>query len=145
LLRGRKLKNGHDLSNQKLLHSLARRDDWNSWLNAVGFKSVDSQRGLKFENSALSYEAALQGLGVAMGIRMLVEPYLRDGTLVSPFPDVCRLNEGYYLIRPKNRPATPALRAFREWLLSEAKQSSSASSLIPDTAASILASPASAR
>ncbi len=124
LLHDRPLKDELNLSRHRLLHSLARRDDWNAWLNSSGFKSVDVQRGLKFENSALSYEAALRGIGVAIGIRVLVDPYLRDGTLVCPFPDVCRLNEGYYLVRPKNRPTTPALRAFREWLLREARLAS---------------------
>jgi LysR family glycine cleavage system transcriptional activator len=130
LLRDGAFRGAADLSRQTLLHSLARRDDWHAWLNSVGFRSVDSQRGLKFENSALSYEAALQGIGVAIGMRVLVEPYLREGTLVCPFPDICTLNEGYYLIRPKNRPTTPALRSFQEWLLREAKLAA-ASSLTP--------------
>ena len=87
---------------------------------AAGFTGVDPQRGLKFESSALSYEAALQGIGVAIGVRVLVEAYLRAGTLVCPFTHTCRLDEGYYLVSPKNRPTTSALKAFRDWVRREA-------------------------
>jgi LysR family transcriptional regulator, glycine cleavage system transcriptional activator len=124
LIEGGKLKDVEGLARSTLLHSLARRDDWAAWLRSAGATEVDPQRGLKFENSALSYEAALQGIGVAIGIRVLVEPYLRAGTLVQPFQQLCRLDEGYYFVRPKNRPNTPALTAFRDWVLREAAVSS---------------------
>jgi LysR family glycine cleavage system transcriptional activator len=122
-----KLEGAAGLSKLTLLHSLARRDDWSSWLRSAGFTSVDPQRGLKFENSALSYEAALQGIGIAIGIRVLIEPYLRAGTLVCPFPHICRLNEGYYLVSPKNKPTTSALRAFQDWVRRETSTAAEAS------------------
>ena len=140
LLKDGKLKTPEDLSRYTLLHSLARRNDWHAWLSSAGVKSVDSERGLKFENSALSYEAALQGIGIAMGMRVLVESDLQQKTLVCPFSDFCRLDEGYYLVRPKNRPATPALRAFQEWLLQEAKAASEDSASLLKSPASVLSS-----
>jgi LysR family transcriptional regulator, glycine cleavage system transcriptional activator len=138
LLQDGKIKTPDDLSRQTLLHSLARRNDWRSWLTAAGVRSVDSERGLKFENSALSYEAALQGIGIAIGMRVLVEPYLRQGALVCPFPNICPLDEGYYLVRPKNRPVTPALRAFQDWLRQETKLASSEPAFLPDSRAAAL-------
>jgi LysR family glycine cleavage system transcriptional activator len=116
------LKRPEDLAGQTLLHSLARRNDWSDWIRSAGVKSVDAERGIKFENSALSYEAALQGIGVAMGVRVLVESYLRSGELVAPFDHVYTHNDGYYLIRPRNRPETPALRTFKTWLLEMARK-----------------------
>jgi len=120
LLENTKVEGAAGLSKLTLLHSLARRDDWGYWLQSAGFTGVDPQRGLKFESSALSYEAALQGIGVAIGVRVLVEAYLRAGTLVCPFTHTCRLDEGYYLVSPKNRPTTSALKAFRDWVRREA-------------------------
>lgn len=108
------------LSGMTLLHSLARPNDWATWLQAVGAEpAVDSRKGLKFESSALAYEAALQGSGVAMGIEVLVQGYLDSGALVSPFGRPVRLPGGYYLVRPRHRPVSAAMRRFRDWILAE--------------------------
>jgi LysR family glycine cleavage system transcriptional activator len=106
------------LARMTLLHSLARPDDWQTWLHATGAdRIIDSRKGLKFESSALAYEAALQGGGIAMGVEALVGGYLSSGMLVSPFGPRVRLPGGYYLVRPLNKPPTTAMRAFRTWLL----------------------------
>lgn len=105
-----------DLTRVTLLHSLARPDDWTSWLRAAGLDETAGMRGLKFENSAMAYEAAVQGVGCAIGIRALVGRYLDSGVLVAPFPFTHRMG-GYYLLRPKGRRESQALKAFRNWLL----------------------------
>ena len=108
------------LTRQTLLHSLARPNDWKLWLSSAGLKSIEPNRGMKFENSILAYEAALQGIGIAMGVRVLVEQYLRSGSLVAPFGPPLALDDGYYLLVPRGRKRPPALRHFRDWLLEEA-------------------------
>jgi len=108
-----------NLTKHTLLHSFARPDDWAMWLSAAAVKNVDPTRGLKFENSVLAYEAALQGIGVAMGVRVLVAEDLRTGSLVAPFEYILPLNLGYYLLIPRSRRMTPAMKIFRNWLLEE--------------------------
>jgi LysR family glycine cleavage system transcriptional activator len=108
------------LARHSLLHSLARPNDWKLWLSSAGLMQIDPTRGMKFENSVLAYEAALQGIGVAIGIRVLVEQYLRSGSLVAPFGPPLALDDGYYLLIPRGRQQPPALRRFRDWLLEEA-------------------------
>jgi LysR family glycine cleavage system transcriptional activator len=107
------------LAKRTLLHSFARPHDWEMWLASAGITGIDPTRGLKFENSVLAYEAALQGIGVAMGVRVLVSEYLRLGSLVAPFGHVLELDLGYYLLMPKNRRPSPAMKAFRNWLMEE--------------------------
>jgi LysR family glycine cleavage system transcriptional activator len=108
------------LSGLTLLHSLARPNDWETWLRANHAEQiVDSRKGLKFESSALAYEAALQGSGVAMGVEVLVQSYLASGALVSPFGQPVQLPGGYYLVRPRDRPVSVAMRRFRDSILSE--------------------------
>lgn len=115
-----KIKDSPDnLAKHTLLHSFARPDDWAMWLASAGVKDIDATRGLKFENSVLAYEAALQGIGVAMGVRVLVSQYLRLGSLVAPFKHVLPLNLGYYLLIPRSRRLAPGMRDFRNWLLEE--------------------------
>jgi LysR family glycine cleavage system transcriptional activator len=108
------------LSRHPLLHSLARPNDWSLWLSSAGLTQVDPSRGMKFENSVLAYEAALQGIGIAMGVRVLVEQYLRSGSLIAPFGPALILDDGYYLLIPRGSQRPPALRRFRDWLLEEA-------------------------
>ena len=110
------------LSRHTLLHSFARPRDWATWLASRGFVNVDPDRGLKFENSVLAYEAALQGMGVAIGVRILVEQYLHVGSLIAPFGPALPLNSGYYLLTPRGRPTSPMLRNFRNWLIEEGNQ-----------------------
>jgi LysR family glycine cleavage system transcriptional activator len=114
------LEQERNLARLTLLHSLARPEDWRLWLaRADATGPVDGRRGLKFESSTLAYEAALQGSGVAMGIEVLVRGYLASGALVSPFGPPLRLTGGYYLVRPKQRPASAAMQQFRTWLLGQ--------------------------
>ena len=123
LIEGRSEASGAEmLTRQTLLHSLARPDDWKLWLSSAGLKSIEPSRGMKFENSVLAYEAALQGIGIAMGVRVLVEQYLRSGSMVAPFGPPLALDDGYYLLVPRGRRPPPALRHFRDWLLEEAAQ-----------------------
>jgi LysR family transcriptional regulator, glycine cleavage system transcriptional activator len=113
------------LSRFALLHSLARPNDWKLWLSSAGLTRIEPNRGMKFENSVLAYEAALQGIGVAMGVRVLVEQYLRSGSLVAPFGPALALDDGYYLLVPRGRQRPPMLRHFRDWLLEEAAKTGS--------------------
>ena len=59
-----------------------------------------------------------------MGVRVLVEQYLRSGSLVAPLGAALPLDDGYYLI-PRGRQPSPALGQFREWLLEEAEKTAS--------------------
>ena len=110
-----------DIRKRTLLHSLSRPKDWANWGTAMSLEDFDATRGLKFENSALSYEAALQGIGVAIGVRVLVEQNLRDGVLVAPVPFSHRVPGGYYLVHPDHIVPSPALRAFKLWLIGLAR------------------------
>jgi LysR family glycine cleavage system transcriptional activator len=116
-----------DLGRHTLLYSMSRPDDWAAWLAAAGAGTVDPRRGLKFENSALAYEAALQGIGVAIGVRVLVERNLRDGLLATPLPLTHTLPGGYWLLWPADRRPSPSLSRFRDWLRREVAASATSS------------------
>ncbi|NYI02750.1 LysR substrate-binding domain-containing protein [Cupriavidus plantarum] len=120
LLAGLSAEPGEALRAVTLLHSLSRPDDWSAWLRAHGIVRVGGHDGMKFENSAMAYEAALQGAGIAIGIRVLVDGYLASGELVAPFSGIHRLDGGYYLVYPVAAPQTDAFLAFRTWLLEAA-------------------------
>jgi LysR family glycine cleavage system transcriptional activator len=137
-LRQVELRGANDLSQVTLLHSLARPDDWHAWLKAQRVESVDPHRGLKFESSALAYEAALQGLGVAIGVEVLIHKDLEKDLLVAPFQARHALDEGYYLTWPKDRTPSRSLRLFQAWLQTQmTAEQASASAPHPDGSASL--------
>ncbi len=115
LLKETRLASPQGLKHTTLLHSIARPNDWATWLQTNGLK-IEPYGGLKFENSALAYEAALQGIGVAIGVKVLVEHHLETGALVAPFSPPVPLDEGYYLTWPKNVKPSAPLRRFHDWL-----------------------------
>jgi LysR family transcriptional regulator, glycine cleavage system transcriptional activator len=115
---GLDLKAGIDgLANQTLLHSLARPDDWARWQAASGSIGFDPYSGIRFESSTLAYQAALEGIGVAIAQRCLVEEDLRVGRLVEPFDFSFRDGNGYYLVHKKDDTDEARLTEFRDWLL----------------------------
>jgi len=131
-----KLKSPSDLAGRTLLHSLARPDDWMHWLNAVGLAGIDPFAGLKYQSSVMVYQAAIEGQGIAIAQKFLVEDDLRRRRLVQPFAITCdRGNYTYYLIYPKNRLRNPSFRTFRQWLGEQALEASRVQDLHADDAA----------
>jgi LysR family glycine cleavage system transcriptional activator len=117
-----RLEQPRDLLKHYLLHSMNRPKDWQRWLDASGVPGVALDGGLKFGNSSLAYQAAMEGVGVAMAQRVFVEDDLREGRLVAPFPLSIKTGEIYFLACLKTSIAIRNVAAFRTWLLSEIKQ-----------------------
>ena len=89
-----------------------RRDDWRMWLTAAGVQGVDPDRGLKFDHGALAIQAALNGMGVAMGPGPLVDRDLAAGRLVEPFDFELPSNSAYYFVAPETTADQPKIKAF---------------------------------
>lgn len=116
-----RLRRPADLARETLLHTLARPDDWQAWLRAAGVQDIDVARGMHYESSALAYEAALEGLGVAIAQKAMVEKELQEGRLVMPFQLSVDLGaRTYYFVMPpagyKRR--SRELDQFRRWVAS---------------------------
>jgi LysR family glycine cleavage system transcriptional activator len=108
-----------DLQAHTLLRSSARPDDWANWCRAAGATNVDPESGTRFESSSLAYQAALEGIGVAMGIFPLVADDLAAGRLVVPLDFV--LDGGsFQLLYRRDADQHPNLTEFREWIVGEA-------------------------
>lgn len=120
LNRGQPLRKPRDLSRHVLLCSMHRPHDWPAWLHAAELDHIDGNSGLKFENAALAYQAAIDDLGVMVAQRALVEDELRAGKLVAPFALNVPTSGAYYLAFHPYRPRSARLVAFEEWLLVEA-------------------------
>jgi LysR family transcriptional regulator, glycine cleavage system transcriptional activator len=119
--RSPRLRAPRDLARQVLLCSLHRPHDWPTWLAAAGVPHIDGNSGLKFENAALAYQAAIDELGVMIAQRALVDDDLRSGRLVAPIDLPVPAQGAYYLAYHPHRPKPARLRAFEDWLVAEAR------------------------
>lgn len=111
------------LLQKRLLVSQYRRSDWEDWLHANDFRdqTANAER-MSFSSSILTWQAALDGLGVAIGQTALLLPELESGQLVRPFNRPLRRSKSHYLVRPKVQRESRKVIAFRDWLLECAAQ-----------------------
>ena len=111
---GAALQTADDLAGQVLLRSY-RADDWVDWFAAAA-TPCPVLRGAVFDSSLTMAEAAAQGAGIALlPVRMFARE-MQQGRLVRPFK-IEVSNGRYWLTRLKSRPVTPAMLAFKAWLL----------------------------
>jgi len=106
-----------DLKRATLLHIGTFPDDWQVWLTAAGVKGVDATRGVTFDLALAAYQAAMDGLGVALGRQPLVAPDLKAGRLVMPFDFKMSTELAYYLVYPTDAIRRRKIKAFRDWLV----------------------------
>lgn len=114
-----------DLAHHALLHDdtipeLMVRPTWGEWLELAGVSGVDSNAGMHFSDSGLVLSAAIDGVGVALASKPLIEAEVAAGRLVVLFDIVIRRPQSYFLVVPEAVADNPVVRAFREWLLEEA-------------------------
>ncbi|MBR0929061.1 transcriptional regulator GcvA [Bradyrhizobium diazoefficiens] len=120
LLRGDKpLRRPEDLRDHPLLHtSNANSDDWRLWLTAAGLPAdIAKHPGITFDMIFMTIQAAIDGIGVAMGRTSYVRDDIAKGRLVVPFKIALPTDAGFYLVAPEGRREAPKLTAFRQWLI----------------------------
>jgi LysR family glycine cleavage system transcriptional activator len=124
LLKGDKpLRCPEDLAHRTLLHTTGGYDDdWRQWLTAAGLPSnISKQPGVSFDLIFMTIQAAIDGIGVAMGRTSYVQDDIAKGRLVVPFKIALPSDAGFYLVSPEAAADSPKLQAFRQWLVASAK------------------------
>ncbi|WP_316861463.1 LysR family transcriptional regulator [uncultured Cohaesibacter sp.] len=88
---------------------------WQNWSNLTGMK-IASEHEIILDLAGLTYEAAEQGMGVALAPKFLVEKELKSGTLIAPVGFYC-FKEGL-IVRPSMEKPVPSRNAqiFLDWL-----------------------------
>jgi LysR family glycine cleavage system transcriptional activator len=119
LLTGKRpLQTPADLRDHVLLHNTNNGDDWRLWLTAAGLPpDISKQPGTTFDLILMTVQAAIDGMGVAMGRTTYVKDDIAKGRLVVPFKIALPADAGFYLVSPEGAPDSPKLRAFRQWLV----------------------------
>ena len=118
------LKEPRDLANFTLLSDTtwqaAQFDFWQQWLEHAGVTGLELKAGgFSFNYSNLLIQAAIDGLGVALGNTMLASDDLRAGRLVRPFDISVPLDTGYYVVYVRDALKRPKIKAFRDWVMDQ--------------------------
>lgn len=127
LQQGRPLKQPIDLSAYTILQDeipaiQGVKPGWHTWLRAVGLKETVIKRSRRFSQSNMVIQAAIAGMGVALGRDVLAIDDLLSGQLVRPFSPLVPSGYGYYLVCSHKSLQNPKVQYFRDWLLAEAAQ-----------------------
>ncbi len=118
----RKLRHPLDLRGHVLIHSATRPHDWPRWLRGAGAEGqIEGSHGPRFESLGLAYQAAIEGVGVAMGVGCLVADDLAAGRLARPMSFIYRSRWTFNLIYPSARAADPRLAALCAFLRAESE------------------------
>jgi LysR family glycine cleavage system transcriptional activator len=110
------LKRPGDLRGPALLRVAHSLDDWPSWLKAAGVARVNA-RGPEFQYYGQALQAAVDGLGIAMGIRPYIDDDLAAGRLAAPFALSVPKGMRWYLVYRSFRTEQRDFAAFRRWII----------------------------
>jgi len=115
-----------DLLGQSLIEVTNNHTEWLNWKTWLAAKGADpgKVRHSTFVNTyPLAIQAAVDGLGIALGWGHLVDHHLQSGALVRPLGgEHVRTNAGYYLLRRQRADPHPESDVVADWLLRDSAQ-----------------------
>jgi LysR family glycine cleavage system transcriptional activator len=114
------------LERHTLLHVSTVPKLWRDWLTVAGHAGLQPAAALTLDHFYLSIQAAVDGLGVAMGPTALVSDDLAAGRLVTPFPEVSLPARTYFAYLPQRDLINPASIVFCEFLAKLGERSGAA-------------------
>ena len=121
----------HAILRTRLLVSHYRpKGEWTHWAKAHNhLADIAETPHMSFSSSVLTWQAATDGLGVAIGQMALLTEDIQSGKLIAPFNQPVRTGLSFYLMRPKVRREARKVLLFRDWLL---EQAAATRPLLPD-------------
>ncbi len=112
--------NGGRLPSQPLL--IDRNLSWRAWFRSAGLKLDRDIAGTSFTDTNALMEAAVTGQGIALGRLSFTGSDILAGKLVRLSEHSLRVAYCHYAVYPMSSESNPALVAFRDWLIEEARR-----------------------
>ncbi|RKF31535.1 transcriptional regulator GcvA [Paraburkholderia fungorum] len=123
LLQRLPLRMPNDLQQHTLLHTTSLPRLWPDWLARAQIPALRPAAALTFDHFYLTLQAAIDGIGIAMGPTALVSDDLAAGRLVEPFASPRLPSRSYCSYVPDGRSADDVIVLFRSWLEREGTRS----------------------
>lgn len=111
-----------DLAKLPLFHMSSRPGAWQQWFADLNL-DLPINTAMRFEQFSNVAQACIAGIGVALMPLFLIQSELNSGQLVTAWNHSIKSPNNYYFVAPKSRWDFDAIKAFREWLLEEVKNS----------------------
>jgi DNA-binding transcriptional LysR family regulator len=125
---GKPLRTLADLAHHRLLQLATQNEepggmplDWKAWLKSVGASGFEPAAVLTFTSYDTAIAAALEGQGLVLGRRPLVDRLIEQGKLVAPFTGQTASERGYFIVVDAAAAARPAALALVRWLHAQAR------------------------
>lgn len=120
LLARQPLRTASDLYDHTLLQATYNKKGWNSFLLRNGLEVGRITVGFMFDYTAHLLQAVKAGIGIALASELYARSDLASGELVAvDIPGMVFDSKTFYLVHPPDDAASPAVTAFRDWLLHE--------------------------
>jgi DNA-binding transcriptional LysR family regulator len=110
-----------DWTRYRLLQQSTRPYAWRDWFASRGMRVDGDMSGPRFELFSMQTEAAIQGMGIALIPRLLIEDELQRGALVPVARHDYLSDRSYYLIYPEQKSDSAPLGVFRTWIDEQAR------------------------
>jgi len=114
------LERSENLAHYPLLHD-TDYSAWSDWLALAGIESIDPLHGTVVDDTNVLIQAAIDGLGVALGSTHFVADHLASGRLVQPFDTIMHSDYAYYVVCPKKHLKRTEVAVFKDWLMEQSK------------------------
>jgi len=99
--------------------SFVSHPTWRAWFTKLGVARPSDAKGYQVGMSSLVLDLARDGVGVALGQRMMAGDDLASGRLVPLSTIAIELGHPYCLAHPRSKTRRAGLRALIDWLVKE--------------------------
>ncbi|AOE63205.1 LysR family transcriptional regulator [Pseudomonas corrugata] len=104
-----------------LLQQTTRPYAWRQWFNAQDLNIARDLTGPRYELFSMLAQAAMHDMGIALIPPFLIQRELAEKRLVVANSNALSSIKAYYLMIPERKVESASLRAFRDWLVSQAR------------------------
>lgn len=111
-----------DLLAQPLIHleePFRSATTWTDWFASLGIAAKAVPQGLQINDYVLVIQSVIEGQGVALGWRHLIEGLVRKGVLVRLTDHMLATGKDFHVIWPKEATLSRAACDVRDWLLDQ--------------------------
>ncbi|MCI0992427.1 LysR family transcriptional regulator [Pseudomonas corrugata] len=104
-----------------LLQQTTRPYAWRQWFNAQDLNVARDLTGPRYELFSMLAQAAMHDMGIALIPPFLIQRELAEKRLVVANSNALSSIKAYYLMIPERKVESASLRAFRDWLVGQAR------------------------
>ncbi|MFJ9991087.1 LysR family transcriptional regulator [Pseudomonas putida] len=104
-----------------LLQQTTRPYAWRQWFDSLGMSVERDMNGPRYELFSMLGQAAMHEMGIALIPPFLIQRELAEGRLMVANKHALSSDKAYYLMIPERKVESASLRAFRDWLVSQAR------------------------